>query len=376
MNLVAKLCIAVLLATNCLTSMYANDIYTSKHYTESMKKYLISAQDALELMKKEGVKFVSGDDKDTFEGVGHIVGSVNIAAHYLNHTDITGKMACPPLFMCPKEAQEYISSKGISNDDLVIAYDNFRGPNATGVWAFFKLYGHEKVMILNGGMDAIKAIDPAVIQSQKYKKEALKYKKIYKKAQKEEGKKSQAYKDAIGQYEKFKTLSLQALEKSFVQKGKEVVSQTTQYVIDTNKIDLNLVASKQNVLEGVYDIQISGNSSKYAIIDTRGMEEIIGIDKKNNVARGGHIPGAKFIEWKNFTDFSNKLSYKTLQELQAIADKYGLKKDQEIYTYCHVGTSRSSHVAIGLKILGYENVKIYTGSWDEWGNDMNLPIYK
>jgi thiosulfate/3-mercaptopyruvate sulfurtransferase len=52
----------------------------------------------------------------------------------------------------------------------------------------------------------------------------------------------------------------------------------------------------------------------------------------------------------------------------------GITKDKTIYAYCHVGAGRSSHIITALQLLGYDNVKVYTGSWDEWGNDMNLPI--
>lgn len=104
------------------------------------------------------------------------------------------------------------------------------------------------------------------------------------------------------------------------------------------------------------------------------MAEIIGENKLDNVARGGHVPGATFLEWSNITDFDNKLSFRKLEELQKTFDKYGIKKDQTIYAYCHVGAGRSTEIVVALRMLGYKNAKVYTGSWDEWGNDMNLPI--
>lgn len=70
---------------------------------------------------------------------GHIKGSVEMYAHHLHHSNIQGKMECAPLFMCVGEAEHYIGGKGIDNDTLVIAYDDFKGPNATGVYAFFVL---------------------------------------------------------------------------------------------------------------------------------------------------------------------------------------------------------------------------------------------
>lgn len=373
MKSLLKLFVAAALAVGIAN---ANDVYGSKHYTESMKKYLISAEDAVKLIGKKGVVFVSGDDHDAYEGVGHVIGSVEMGAHHLHHADITGHLHCAPLFMCIDEAEEYISGKGINNGDLIIAYDNFRGPNATGVWTYFKSFGHDNIKILNGGMDAIKAIDPAVIESKKYRAIANDYKKQYKKVAKTEGKKSATYKKLKAEYKAMKKKEKNALKDSIIQKGKEKIAKKGNYKIDPKKINMDVIVSKEDMKKAMKDILAKGKDSKYRIIDTRGMAEIIGLDKKDNVARGGHIPGSTFIEWKNFTDFDNKLSYVDLKKVQKVFDKYGIKKDQTIYAYCHVGAGRSTHIQVALKMLGYKNVKAYSGSWDEWGNDMNLPIYK
>jgi thiosulfate/3-mercaptopyruvate sulfurtransferase len=352
------------------TALIANDTYGSTSYTKSMKEHLISAKDAVKLLGKKDVVFVSGDSHDTYEAIGHIVGSAEMYAHHLHHSDITGSMECAPLFMCPQEAQEYIGSKGISNDTLVIAYDNFRGPNATGVWAFFKSFGHDKVKILNGGMDAMKAVDPNQQLVDEYK-ERIKALKKLSKEHKENKTKVAQYK----QEEETLKNKIDELEpKLYIQKGKEPKHTKTTYTIDMKKIDWDLIVSKDEVLKASLDLTKKGKASKYRIIDTRAMAEIIGENKLDNVARGGHIPGATFLEWSNITDFDNKLSFKNLQTLQKTFDKYGIKKDQTIYAYCHVGAGRSTEIVVALRMLGYKNAKVYTGSWDEWGNDMNLPI--
>ncbi len=319
---------------------------------------LISAEEAVKLIGKPNVMFVTGDDADVYS-LGHIVGSVEMYAHHLHHADITGHMHCAPLFMCPEEAEKYIGSKGISNDTLVIAYDNYRGPNATGVYAFFKSYGHDKVKILNGGRDAIIKIDPNQPKYDALNEEIKAKKKA--KAPKEEI-------DAL-------TGKLKVIEKTLlVQKGAEKDVTPKKYHIDINKIDHNWIAAKKDVLDAVMDIEKNGKNSQYVIIDSRGTAEIIGDRKLDNVARGGHIPGAKFIEWTNITDEGNKLSFKDLEDIQKTFDAFGITKDKTIYAYCHVGAGRSSHIITALKLLGYEHAKVYTGSWDEWGNDMNLPI--
>lgn len=373
MNKVLKLLTLCLLFFSI--SLLANETYGPKGYTKSMKEHLISAQEAVKLLGKKNVVFVSGDSHDTYESTGHIDGSVEMYAHHLHHADITGNMHCAPLFMCPDEAEKYIASKGISNDTLVIAYDNFRGPNATGVWAYFKSFGHDKVKILNGGMDAIKAIDPYQIEYNGYKKQNKKYKKLAKKAKKAGDVAAQKVaKEKANEYKaKMKALTPNLI----IQKGKEKhTSHKGTYTIDMKKINWDLIASKEDVKKASDDILKHGKASKYRVIDSRGMAEIIGERKLDNVARGGHVPGATFMEWKNITDFERKLSFRKLNELQKAFDKYGIKKDQNIYAYCHVGAGRSTEIIVALRMLGYKNAKVYTGSWDEWGNDMNLPINK
>ena len=332
-----------------ISAMMLNWLYASQ------KDILISADEAVKLIGKEKVMFVTGDDEDIFK-TGHIKGSVEMYAHHLHHSTITGKMECAPLFMCKEEAEIYIGSKGIDNETLVIAYDDFKGPNATGVYAFFKSFGHEKIKILNGGRAAIMAIDPE--------------QKIYD-AIKENIKSTKENKELLAKL----NTELKAQEKKLlVQRGEGEKISPKKYTIDLNKVNYDYIASKDELLKAVEDILAKGQKSNYAIIDSRGFEEIMGERKLDNAARGGHMPGAKFIEWKNVTDFEKKLSFQELSKIQKVFEQNGITKDKTIYAYCHVGAGRSSHIITALELLGYQNVKVYTGSWDEWANDMNLPI--
>jgi len=280
----------------------------------------ISAAEAKELFGKPNVVFVSGDNLDVYKGQGHVDGAMDMDAHHLHHSDILGHMHCAPLYRCVDEAEEYIGAKGIDNDTLVLAYDDYKGPNASGVWHFFKSYGHDKVRIIDGGMAQLKALGVPM------------------------------------------------------KRGDEPKVVEKKFKIDPNKIRYDMLASKEEVLKASNAITANRDQAKYAIIDTRRFEEIIGGSKLDNVARGGHIPGATFIEWNNFSDATKKMSFKDMQTMQKLLDSRGITKDKTIYTYCHVGTGRGSFVASVLDQLGYKNVKVYTGSWDEWGNDFNLPI--
>jgi thiosulfate/3-mercaptopyruvate sulfurtransferase len=348
---------------------------------------LISAEEAIKLIGNPKVMFVSGDNPDVYE-LGHIKGSVEMYAHHLHHSNIMGEMHCDPLFRCIDDAEHYIGSKGIDNDTMIIAYDDFKGPNASGVYHFFTSFGHKNVKMLNGGREQIKRLDPAQQEYDKYYQELRKVKKAGKKDAKklkavkkgkeevtaEEKKALEAAVKANKKEQKALKAKLKALEpKLLVVKGKEHVTPKT-YHIDKKKLDFSRIASKVEVAAAQRDIAEKGDASEYIIIDTRSMTEIIGERKMDNVARAGHVPGAKLIEWNKISDGEKKLSFRSAEVMQAVFDQYGVTKDKTIYAYCHVGAGRSSEIITALQLLGYPNAKIFTGSWDTWGNDMMLPI--
>ncbi|MDY0120825.1 MAG: rhodanese-like domain-containing protein [Sulfurimonas sp.] len=348
---------------------------------------LISAEDAIKLVGKEGVMFVSGDSEDVFK-LGHIKGSVEMYAHHLHHSDITGEMHCAPLYRCIDDAEQYIGSKGIDNDTLIIAYDDFKGPNATGVYSFFQSFGHKNLKVLNGGRNAIMEIDPAQIKYDKIQDELnaererikpYRFKvRDHKRGDKVLSDAELAEAEKILEESKSIQKSIQAeLKKAekdlIVIKGPEKVEPKT-YKINKDDIDLSLIAGKEELVTAMEDIRKNGKDSKYVIIDSRAMSEIIGERKMDNVARGGHIPGSTFVEWNKISDMKNKKSFKSAKELKDVYAKYGITPDKTIYAYCMVGAGRGSEHITALKLLGYENIKVFTGSWDVWGNDMNLPL--
>ena len=370
----------VLTATLTFTPLMAADEYIDKDI-------LISAEDAMKLIGKENVMFVSGDTEDVYK-LGHIKGSVEMYAHHLHHSDITGDMHCAPLYRCLDDAEQYISSKGISNDTMIIAYDDFKGPNATGVYSFFTSFGHKNIKILNGGRAAIMEIDPAQKEYNAVKAEAKKAKKPGKKAKKQlkNAKKGKIeltdaqiaeYKAIVKaskkEQKKYKA-QMKALEKNLIViKGEEHVTPKT-YRIAKEDVDLTNIAGKEEVKLAMEDILKNGENSNFVIIDSRSMTEIIGERKMDNVARGGHIPGSSFIEWSKISDVKNKKSFKSAKDLKDVYAKNGIDKDKTIYAYCMVGAGRGSEHITALKLLGYKNVKVFTGSWDVWGNDMSLPL--
>jgi thiosulfate/3-mercaptopyruvate sulfurtransferase len=111
------------------------------------------------------------------------------------------------------------------------------------------------------------------------------------------------------------------------------------------------------------------------IIDTRGPDEFTGTKPIDYIKAKGHIPGAKNLNFYP-TNRNPDGSYKSVTDLMAAYKTAGVTKDKEIIAYCESGP-RAADAYFALKeLLGYTNVKVYVGSWMEWGNDAKYPVEK
>jgi thiosulfate/3-mercaptopyruvate sulfurtransferase len=106
------------------------------------------------------------------------------------------------------------------------------------------------------------------------------------------------------------------------------------------------------------------------ILDVRSPKEYSGEDRRS--ARGGHIPGAMNVDWTNNLLPGTGL-FKPAKALREVYEAAGVSRNKEVIVYCQSGM-RASHTHFALRLLGYPRVRVYDGSWQEWGNDPALPI--
>lgn len=126
--------------------------------------------------------------------------------------------------------------------------------------------------------------------------------------------------------------------------------------------------------DGAYVLK-NHKKSGVVVIDTRGADEYRGEKEVSYIKGKGHVPDSVNLNFYP-TNRNADGSYKSAAELKAAYEAAGVTKDKEIITYCE-GGPRAADAYVALKeILGYPNVKVYVGSWMEWGNDEKYPIEK
>lgn len=105
------------------------------------------------------------------------------------------------------------------------------------------------------------------------------------------------------------------------------------------------------------------------LLDTRTIEEYTG--QLVRARRGGTIPGSIHVEWTR--NLAPDGTFLPPADLQALYTDAGVTPDREVVTYCQ-GAYRAAHSYLALRLLGYPRVRVYLGSWKEWGDREETPV--
>ena len=269
---------------------------------------LVSTDWVEEHIDDPDIVIVESDEDILLYEIGHIRNSVKFDWQ----TELQDQLVRD--YVSRENFETLLSEKGISNDHAVVFYGDRSNWWACYAFWTFKVLGHEKCLIMDGG------------------------------------------------------------RQKWADEGREFVKDVperpkTDYKVSA--IDESIRAFRNDVMEHMTSSRplVDVRSPKEYSGELLHMEAY----PQEGALRGGHIPGAVNVPWA--TAANDDGTFRSADELVDIYEKgQGLSKDQDVIAYCRIG-ERSSHTWFVLTyLLGFENVRNYDGSWTEWGNLVRVPI--
>jgi thiosulfate/3-mercaptopyruvate sulfurtransferase len=112
---------------------------------------------------------------------------------------------------------------------------------------------------------------------------------------------------------------------------------------------------------------------KATFVDVREPVLFGGTKKQDFVEKAGHIPGA--VNLPASSAYTKLGTFKKKEDLEILAvTAVGKDKSKELITYCDAGKCCPTWAFILTRVLGYKNVRLYDGSFEEWTKDSSLPV--
>jgi len=138
-----------------------------------------------------------------------------------------------------------------------------------------------------------------------------------------------------------------------------------------------LEASEITQLISLEALQAALGSGNTLILDVRSQAEFFGerfwpSGATAGAGRPGHIPGAVHLHIDLLHTADG--AFKSAGELRWLFQERGVVPERSVVTYCTIG-ARASEAALVLRyLLGYPEVRVYDGSWAQWGTQVKTPI--
>ena len=126
------------------------------------------------------------------------------------------------------------------------------------------------------------------------------------------------------------------------------------------------------------DVLRSLGTPHTVLLDGRSPEEYQGLRVGGpggpdvGAMRYGRIPGAKHLFYEDFLNADK--SFKSADALRAILKERTAGDDENIIVYCRLAHRASVLYFTLTQLLGHERVRLYDGSWIEWGNLVGVPV--
>ena len=113
------------------------------------------------------------------------------------------------------------------------------------------------------------------------------------------------------------------------------------------------------------------HSGQHEIVDARSASRFAGEDPEPRPGlEAGHIPGSRSLPQGQL--FNEDNTWKRGDELRAAFEQAGVDLSKPMVTTCGSGVT-AAVLLFGAHLLGKEDVKLYDGSWSEWGGDPTTP---
>jgi len=128
--------------------------------------------------------------------------------------------------------------------------------------------------------------------------------------------------------------------------------------------DRERVATKADMLRNL-------KNQREQVIDARGADRVFGTGE-DPVHRGatGRIPGSLNLHYPDVFDRDG--TYKSPAELRAAFEAAGLDWKHPVVTTCGSGIT-AAVLLFAMHLAGKDDVRLYDGSWLEWGSDPDTP---
>ena len=124
-------------------------------------------------------------------------------------------------------------------------------------------------------------------------------------------------------------------------------------------------------------VQDAIGADRRAIVDVRSWDEFRGerfwpsggLDASG---RAGHVPSAVHQPIDGLYD--ERGSFRTATDLRQVFSRVDLDGHDELITYCTIGGRASTAWFVLSYLLGRDHVRVYDGSWAEWGRLPGTPV--
>ena len=110
---------------------------------------IITAEKAIEMISEGNVSVVDARKAADY-AKSHVKGAVNISRN-----DIVDNSSFPNMLAEGSQIAEVLGSRGISNDKIIVVYDDNKNMDSARFWWTLKVYGNDNVKVVSGGLSAL-----------------------------------------------------------------------------------------------------------------------------------------------------------------------------------------------------------------------------